>query len=239
MTVYRTARPVGDRAARCGRLGSLAAAAAGMAVLSLTMAGPAAGQSGENFEKPPTWKVRYDSGDAGERDYLVMRPGWHVNPGPAAVLWDPGSFASGDYAVTSTIFLFPEGQGEPPSEVDAPFGLMLAARNLDGSSASYVSFLLRNDGSFRVARHAGDETRVIVPWTTHDAVVVWTEQSEGTAKNLLSVDVTEEVVTFWVNDAEVSSLPRSELPMSGVVGVRAGVGLSLHISEIAIGPNRQ
>lgn len=251
MNVWRPRRPRGipvDRSvaqhagqdpafAVCFSAPSIVAVA--LALLSLTLALPATAQSGENFEKPPTWRVRYDTDEAGERDYLVMRPGWHVNPGPAGILWDPGSFASGNYAVTSTIFLFPAGQGEPPSEVDAPYGLMLAAEGLDGASPAYITFLLRNDGRFRVARHAGNETRDIVPWTAHDAVAVRTEQSEGTAKNVLSVDVTEEAVTFWVNDERVSSLPRSELPMEGVVGVRAGAGLSLHISEIAIGPNRR
>ena len=187
-------------------------------------------QSGENLQRPPTWLVRYDDGAAGEREYLVMRPGWHVNPGPAGIFWDPGSFARGNYAVTSTIFLFPGGQGDPPSEVDAPYGLLLAGEDLDGVAAGFLTFLLRNDGSYRVARHSGAETREIVAWTPHEAVAVWTPESEGTAKNVLSVDVTAD---------EVASLPRAELPMAGIVGMRAGEGLSLHITDIAIGPNRQ
>ena len=219
--------------------GVVAIAATGLALLSLIIAPAAAAQSGVNFEKPPTWRVRYDTGESGERAHLVMRPGWHVNPGPGAILWDPGSIAGGNYAVGSTIFLFPAGQGDPPAQVDTPYGLLLAGEDLDGASPSYITFLLRNDGSFRVAHHAGDETHEIVPWMPHEAVVVWAEQSEGTAKNLLAVDVTDEFVTFWVNDEQVSSLPRAELPMSGIVGLRAGAGLSLHISDISIGPNRR
>jgi len=196
-------------------------------------------QSGSNLEKPSTWKVRYDDGEVGERSYEVMRPGWHVHPGPAGIFWDPGRFAADNYSVTSTIFLFPAGQGEPPSQVAAPYGLLLAGENLEGVGATYVSFMLRNDGSFRVARHSGPETREIVPWTTHDSVLTWTESIEGTAKNILTVDATAESVTFLINDQIAALLDRTDMPLDGVVGIRAGAGLSLHISEIAIGPNRR
>jgi hypothetical protein len=210
-----------------------------LALSCLCVASVALGQSGENMEKPPTWRARYDAGSAAVRGHVVMRPGWHVNPGPAGIFWDPSRFASGNYGVSSTIFLFSPGQGEPAAQVEAPYGLVLAGEDLDGSAPSYVTFVIRNDGSFRVAHHAGDETHEIVPWTAHDAVVVWTSASEGTAENRLGVDATDEAVTFWVNDAQVSSLPRSQLPMAGVVGVRAGDGLSLHITDIEIGPNRR
>ena len=196
-------------------------------------------QSGVNLERPPTWRARYDRDASGERGTLVMRPGWHVNPGPAGIFWDPGRFAEGNYAVTSTIFLFPPGQGDPPSEVDGPYGLLLAGENLDGSRPSYVTFLLRNDGHFRVARHDGAEVRDILPWSAHDAIATWTEGNEGTARNVLVIDVAETVVTFWVNDEQVGSTPREALPAAGLVGLRAGDGLSLHITDIAIGPNRR
>ncbi len=214
---------------------------AGLLLASLLAAVPvpAQAQSGENFEKPPMWLARYDGGAAAEREYVVMRPGWHVNPGPAGIFWDPGSRAHGNYSVSSTVFLFPPGQGEPPSTIDAPYGLLLAGEDLNGAAPSYFSFQLRNDGTFRVAHHAGDEVHEILEWTAHDAVVVWTASSEGTAKNVLGVDATEDLVTFWVNDEQVASLPRSDVPMAGIVGLRAGEGLSLHITDIVIGPNRQ
>jgi hypothetical protein len=116
---------------------------------------------------------------------------------------------------------------------------VLAGADLEGDAPSYLTFLLRNDGSYRVAHHAGDEIHEIVGWTASASIMTWTESSEGTARNVLGVDVTEESVTFWVNEDQVSSLPRSELPMAGIVGVRAGDGVSLHITDIVIGPNRQ
>ena len=168
-----------------------------------------------------------------------MRPGWHVHPGPAMILWDAGRFATGNYSVTSTIFLFPAGQGDPPAQVEAPYGLLLAGADLEGSGATYVSFMLRNDGRFRVARHDAEAVEEIVAWAENEAIVTWKASSDGTAKNVLAVDATAESVSFWVNDEQVASLPRAELPLDGIVGLRAGADVSLHITDIAIGPNRR
>ena len=168
-----------------------------------------------------------------------MRPGWHIHAGPAGIFWDPGRFATGNYSITSTIFLFPPGTGESPSSVDAPYGLLFAGSSLDGPGGSYVTFLLRNDGSFQVARNSDRGTDELVPWTRSAAISTWSEDLEGTAKNVLVVDATDEAVSFWVNDEQVASLPRFELSMEGIVGLRAGDGLSLHITDVAIGPNRR
>ena len=216
-------------------------AVAGIAVVAILLFGssPAAPQSGHNLKTPPTWKARYDDGSAGGRYYEVMRPGWHIHAGPAGIFWDPGRFATGNYSVTSTIFLFPPGTGDPPSSVDTPYGLLLGGDGLDRPSGSYVTFMLRNDGRFSVARHRGLERHELVPWTPSDAISIWTENLEGTAKNVVVVDAMEDDVIFWVNDMQVASLPRADLPVEGTVGLRAGEGLSLHITAVTIGPNRR
>ncbi len=218
-------------------------AAASMLAVAIVLLGPAAGalhgQSGKNLERPPTWKARYDAGVSSDRAHVVMRPGWHINPGAAGIFWDPGQFADGNYSVTSTIFLFPPGQGDPPSQVDAPYGVLLGGSNLDGPSPSYLTFLLRNDGRFQVTvEHAGG-TREVLPWTAHKAIAVWADGSEGTARNVLAVNVTETTVAFFVNDEPVGSVPRAGLRLEGVVGLRAGDGLSLHITDLVIGPTRR
>ena len=117
--------------------------------------------------------------------------------------------------------------------------MLLAGADLEGSGGRYVSFMLRNDGRFRVARHSEGAVREIVAWTEHGAIATWDRSTEGAAKNVLAVDATAESVTFWVNDEQLASLSRAELPLEGIVGLRAGADLSLHISDIAIGPNRR
>lgn len=211
-----------------------------LAVVALASATlPAAPQSGTNLERPPTWQARYDDARAGARGLVVMRPGWHINPGPAGIFWDPSRFAAGNYAVTSTVFLFPAGGGDPPAQVDAPYGVVLAGRDLTGPNAAYVGFLLRNDGQFRVAWHRGSRVTDLVPWTEHPAIAMWKDGDEGTARNVQMVDATADVVTFWINEEEVAAVPRPELPLEGIVGYRAGDRLSLHIRDLTIGPNRQ
>ncbi len=56
---------------------------------------------------------------------------------------------------------------------------------------------------------------------------------------MLAVDVRDDTVVFYINDARVAELPRAQLPLNGVIGLRAGAGLSLHVTEVAIGPNRR
>ena len=80
--------------------------------------------------------------------------------------------------------------------------------------------------------------RDLAPWTAHDAVETLAADARAPLKNVLSVDVREDRVVFFVNESEVATLPRERLSADGVIGLRAGAGLSLHVTEIAIGPNR-
>ena len=214
------------------------------AVVIAAMAAPAtmSAQSGHNLERPEHWKVRYDGSDeAAERNFVVMRPGWHVYAGPGGLLWDPGRFASGNYAVKSTIYLFPKGDPERSgsTQVDSPYGLFLGGRDLEGDAPEYVSFQIDNAGRFRIARHVGDEIREVSPWTGNDAVAVLNESATSPAENVLEVDVRGEQTIFNIGGELVAELPSEDLDLDGAIGVRAGEGLSLHITEIAIGPNRR
>ncbi len=214
------------------------------AITTAAMAAPAtvSAQSGHNLERPEHWKVRYDGADeAAERNFVVMRPGWHVYAGPGGLIWDPGSFASGNYAVKSTVYLFPEGDPERSrsTRVDTPFGLFLGGRDLEGKAPAYISFQIDNAGRFRIARHTGDEVQNLVPWTGSDAVAVLADPATSPAENVLEVDVRGEQTIFYIGGEVVAELPSTDLSLDGLIGLSAGEGLSLHITEIAIGPNRR
>ncbi|MYB17765.1 MAG: hypothetical protein F4Y16_02040 [Holophagales bacterium] len=215
---------------------------AGFVVAALLTPVAASAQSGHNLERPEHWKVRYDGSDeAAERNFVVMRPGWHVYAGLGSLLWDPGRFASGNYAVKSTIYLFPKGDPERSgsTRIDTPFGLFLGGRDLEGDTPTYVSFQIDNAGRFRVARHTGDEIQELVPWTAHDGVSVLDAPATSPAENILEVDIRGEETIFYVNDVAVADLPVEDLGLDGLIGLVAGEGLSLHVTEIAIGPNRR
>ena len=199
-------------------------------------------QSGHNLERPAHWKARYDDGTAApERRFVVMRPGWHVFAGPGGLFWDPGSYASGAFGVSSTIFLFPEGDPEQSgsTRLDSPFGLFLGGSELEAGGARYVAFELRNDGHFRIAEHTGRETRDLVPWTAHDAVATSGAETSGPVRNVLAVDVHGDRTVFYLNDQAIAELPGDRVALDGAIGVRAGTGLSIHVTEVDIGPNRR
>ena len=207
---------------------------AGMAAVALTATPPVSeAQAGHNLERPARWKVA-DPGthDEVERPFVVMRPGWHVFSGVGALLWDPGSFASGNYSVTSEMFLFPS------TEVGTPYGVFLGGGELEGESSAYISFQIRNDGRYRVARHGGGRIDELVPWTEHADILSVEPSSGGPVENRISVDVRDGVVAFYINDAWVTELPRPGLPTDGTIGLAVGDGLSLHVTNLRIGPNR-
>ena len=216
---------------------------AGTAAVALVLfAGLAPAQSGHNLERPAHWKARYDDGAAApERRFVVMRPGWHVFAGPGGLFWDPGSYASGAFAVSSTIFLFPEGDPEQSgsTRLDSPFGLFLGGSELEAGGPRYVAFELRNDGNFRIAEHSGGKSRDLVPWTAHDAVVTSGAETTSPVQNLLAVDVRGDRTVFYLNDRAIAELPGEGVALDGVIGVRAGAGLSIHVTEVDIGPNRR
>lgn len=216
--------------------------AAGFVAAILVAPVAVSAQSGHNLERPEHWKVRYDGSDeAADRNFVVMRPGWHVYAGPGGLLWDPGRYASGNYAVKSTIYLFPKGDSERSgsTRIDTPFGLFLGGRYLEGDKPTYVSFQIDNAGRFRVARHTGDDIEELVPWTAHDGVAVLDDPATSPAENVLEVDIRGEQTTFHIGGEAVAELSSDELDLNGLIGLVAGEGLSLHITEIAIGPNRR
>ena len=114
-----------------------------------------------------------------------------------------------------------------------------AAAISKATEPTHVSFQIDNAGRFRIARYAGDDVEELVPWTAHDGVSVLDDPATSPAENVLEVDVRGEQTIFYMNDEAVADLPVEDLRLDGLIGLTAGEGLSLHITEIAIGPNRR
>lgn len=204
---------------------------ASAAVLAAVLAAPA---SGQDFQRPDDWQVRFDQPDASEDQlemFVSMPPGWHVTSGPAAIYWDPGNEASGSYRVEMEVFLF------DPGERREAFGVFIGGRDLDGPEQAYAYFLIRNGGQFIVKERAGTEAPTIEPWTSHEAILSYADRGEDTSVlNVLAVEVDEDTLRFFVNDEEVWSGPRNGLPVDGTYGFRVNHGLNLHISRLEVVP---
>jgi hypothetical protein len=205
-------------------------------LLALLAGSPLLAQE-SSLQVPATWKVRADRGAAtivpdaqpgptrSDTVRLVtMPPGWHITTGPAIITWDPAWQASGTYRVELESFLF-------PGERQEGYGLFVGGRDLEGDGQAYLYVLLRKDGQLIIKRRDGAATPTLVPWTAHSAIV---PQTEGTAKNILAVDVAADSVRIFVNDQRVTALPRAGLPTDGQVGLRVNHALNLHVTRVDI-----
>jgi hypothetical protein len=206
-----------------------------IAVLSLSLAVVAAPLAAQEQElvRPAHWKVRFDRpGTPDTAVYFVgMPPGWHITTGPAAILYDPASTASGAFRIQSTIFLFDPGQRHREA-----YGILLGGRDLDGPDQSYVYFLIRDTGEFLLKRRDGGSTSVIRDWAPSPAIVRHAGGEEN-AKNVLAVEAQPNEVVFMINGQTVATVPRSEIQADGIVGLRVNHGLNLHVSELAVMPS--
>lgn len=202
------------------------------ATLALIVCSPSLLAAQAELVHPEHWRVRPDRPEADASDvyFVEMPPGWHVTTGPAVILWNPESEASGRFRVEAEIFSFdPEGRREA-------FGLFLGGRNLDSSRPEYLYFLVREGGEFLVKRREGGRTHDIVAWTRHDAVHSWASRpsDQATARNVLTVDVDGEDLRFSVNGDEVARVPCAGLPVEGRVGLRVNHHLNLHVSRLEV-----
>ena len=199
--------------------------AAGLVLLATVVT--SAGQ----FPAPAGWKWVTDTDakivtslDPAEGSWLfgTMAPGWHITTRPGVTLFEPTYAGRGRFALESESFLF-------PGTSTAGFGVFVGGADLEGQ-ARYVAFLIRRDGSAAVeAREAGRAT-LLHPWTKAAAVVAGT--SAGDVKNLLRVEAEAAVVTFIVNGEKVAEVPRDGARFDGIVGLRVGEGLNLHVTNL-------
>jgi len=189
----------------------------------------AAPMAAQDLERPADWKIRFDRPAPDTALYFVsMPPGWHITTGPAAILYDPKQHAEGDYRVEAETHLFPGERLEG-------FGIFIGGNDLQGANQSYLYFLIRKDGSYLIKRRSGSDTEVIVPWTKHDSIVKH-EGGEGTAKNVLAIECGPDQVQFFVNGTKVNSLPRADLDVEGIVGLRVNHRLNVHVTSLEVTP---
>lgn len=207
---------------------ALASAVAGLA------AAPLDAQEEPEAQPPEGWEVRFDraGADATDVSFVDMPPGFHITTGPAAIFYHPEKRGSGNFRVEAEIHLF------DPGDRREGYGLLFGGRDLQGADQAYTYFLLRRDGRCLIKRRDGGETVVLRDWTEQPAIVGWNERAEdaATVKNVLAVEAGEADVAFLVNGEEVARLPREELNVDGVVGVRINHSLNVHVTRVEVVP---
>jgi hypothetical protein len=184
------------------------------------------------LQTPTDWKWRTDTPAKVTAEsklspdaffFVAMPPGWHITMGPGGLLYPTGRSATGNFTLEAQIFLFPGDSQEA-------YGLFFGGKSIeDGSAPEYTAFVARRDGRAGVIKSAGHE--VSGGWIPNDAVLPH-PGGEGTAKNILRVEVGGTEVIYSANGKEVGRSPRSSVQTDGVFGFRVGKGVNLHISTL-------
>jgi hypothetical protein len=193
---------------------------------------------------PEGWTVRVDGPSAqagpgaapttapGAQDitFVVMKPGWHITTGPAAILYDPTQKASGTFTVKSETFLF-----DPGTRREA-YGILIGGRHLDGDQQTYTYFVIRRSGEFLIRRRTGATTTDVKNWTPAATIRTFDEKgaAEHSVKNVLEAKVTPDMTTFLINDTEVARVATRDIDTDGIVGLRVNHQLNIHVSSLEI-----
>lgn len=157
--------------------------------------------------------------------FTSMAPGWHITTGPGTLLYDPAYEAKGRFTVEAELILFPN-----PSA--SGFGVFVGGGSLDIAGRTYVSFLVRADGSAGVFRTTGDRTVPIVDWTANDAILPHT--GDGMIRNVVRVEAQPKQIVFAVNGKQVATVARESVVVDGLFGFRIGAGINLHATNLDV-----
>jgi hypothetical protein len=189
----------------------------------------------QKFPPPASWKWVPDAPvaivetlDPPEGQFLfgTMAPGWHITTHPGVRLFEPTYSARGRFAIESESFIFPGTSLEG-------FGVLAGGEELESSAARYTAFVIRRDGSAAVARHDAGKITLVREWTKHAAIKPHPGGNENIG-NVIRVEAEADVVSFLVNGTKVLDLPRSAANVDGVIGLRIGANLNLHVTNLDI-----
>ncbi len=182
--------------------------------------------------RPTTWRWVTDgpaehqtapSPPEGTWVFAVMAPGWHITTRPGVVLFEPDYAGTGRFSLEAETFLF-------PGDSQSGLGLMVGGRDLERDAAQYTAFLIRRDGSVAIERRAGGRTTALVGWTR--VPDVQPGRLAEPVRNVLRVDVESDVTRFLVNGALVGEVRRPAIESSGIVGLRIGENVDVHVTNL-------
>jgi hypothetical protein len=175
------------------------------------------------------WQVRADEASANTDGitFDTSGDGIHMLMGTVhAIFWRPQDTENGQYEVAVQFT-----QNSPTSHPEA-YGLFFGGQDLKGPNVDYVYFLIRQDGKYLVKRRQGAKTHTLVNWTADPAIQQTNGKTNG--ENTLAVAVGASQVRFLVNGKDVTSLPRTDVPTSGIVGLRANHHLDLDVRDFGV-----
>lgn len=176
-------------------------------------------------DAPEGWTTVTDAADADSVTFVAMAPGWHLYPGPAALVYEPTVTADEPFRVEYEAYRFPGGT--------SGYGIFLGGKGLEPNTYDFFEVLLDAEGRYRIGHQAPGEFHVVVPWTAHEAIAVPAAEENG--HNVLVVEVTDDRFTVRVNGEEVASFePPDYARFDGVVGLRVLGGANVHVTRLDV-----
>lgn len=178
------------------------------------------------------WKARPDRGTLENLKFVQMGSGFHVNVGPAVVLYRDEDRATGQYEVSGS-FTQTSSLGHAHS-----YGLIIGGRDLQADGQAYTYFLVRGDGVYLVKKRDGETLTVLTQggdrsgYVHHDAIHA--EGEDGRATNELAIRVRANDVQFLVNGTVVMTSPRSDVHTDGIAGMRINHNLDIHVGSFSV-----
>lgn len=174
---------------------------------------------------PAGWHLRLDKTDANPKDLKLIEKGgaFYFETGPAGIYYNPEQIEKGKFKVEGKFVQLTE------SKHPEAYGLFFAGKNLNKDNQYYLYFLVRQDGKYLIKERKGNETPIIMNWTTDKAVNA--KDKNGKTENLLSMQVGQDSVHFYCNGKEVAGLSKKKIKSSdGQVGLRVNHNLNLEVS---------
>jgi hypothetical protein len=179
------------------------------------------------------WNVQLDdpTGDAAGFQLMVQDAGLRVTTGPAGIAWRPVDLVmSGDFTVSATF----QDRGAPSGDAEG-YGLVVGGRNLNAPDRHYTYFLVRSTGEHRVMRRDGEETEVLVDWTSAaPAAADDSAAATTTGATRLAVEVRGDEVRFLRNGAVIETLSTDRARPYGVSGARVSQQHDVGISDWSV-----
>lgn len=210
-------------------------------VLALVALTPLGAQQQQGKDKDPTkavaaaalpagWTMRLDDKDASKNaKFEAMGPGFHITSGGAGIYYRAADAQKDNFTVSANF-----RQAEKGQHAEA-YGLFTGGRDLnDAAKQTYLYFEVRQDGMYYVAHRSGATVHKVVDWTASTAIHKFDDMPNAT--NDLAIKVAADSVRFFVNNTQVSAVPRSGMTAdeSGQVGLRVNHNLSVHVANFAV-----
>jgi hypothetical protein len=180
---------------------------------------------------PAGWQGRVDRETQNIADvrFMTMGDGFHVITGPHVILWHPERRGTGQYRASATF-----SQRTAPERLEG-YGLLVGGTDLAGPNQDYLYLLIRHDGRYMIRHRAGNEVHTLADWTESPAIRRAT--ADAAVDNTVAIEALSDRLLFVVNGTTVQSLNR--VPMlntDGIVGLRVGHHLDVHVRDLRVLP---